>query len=218
MPLGQIADDIILRLTQSAPSDDSEIEKAQVMYLIAQTRDMLVKQYLDKQIAQGQPLDTQYKDRVSAETMELEDTDEVAQDNERLFVTIPNQPLPLYNDLGVLQVLTQEYLPVLRQRAENFTVYQDLRFARPSSFNLCFYRDNRKIIIKGLSQKNRDNDKFIIDYFPALASQTLTDTTDARISDALLPQLTELVETVMKRQMYESVQDQENDGVQEPSK
>lgn len=217
MTLGQLADDIILRLTQSNPSDDSEIEKSQVMYLLAMNRDLLVKNYLDKQIVNAQPVDTHYKVRYTADTQEESEAN-VAADDERLFVLLDKQPLPLVNDSGVLQVLTQEYLPVLKYRAESFTVMRDLRFAKASPVNLCYYRDNRKIIIKGLTRKNKDNDKFIVDYFPSLASQTLSESTDVLLSDALLPELTNMVEEIMKRQMYQTVQDLENDGVQEPKK
>lgn len=216
MTLGTLADDIILRLTQSKPSDDSEIEKSQVMYLLAMHRDLLAKNYLDKQIINSQPLDTIFKDRLIATTIEQEDESTIVADDERLYVTLPNQPLSLINDMGVIQVLNQEYLPILRYRNENFTVYQSLRFAKASPVNICFYRDNLKIIIKGLTRKNKDNDKFIVDYCPALASQTLTEATDVKLPDSMLPELTALVEEVMRREIYQSVQDLENDGVQEP--
>lgn len=217
MTLGTLADDIILRLTQSNPTDDSEIEKSQVMYLLAQNRDLLAKNYLDKQLAAAQPIDTQFITRHIADTVEIENEDEIAIDDERLYVELPVQPLTIVNDMGVVQVLTQEYLPVLRYRGEYMTRYQNLRFGKASSKNICFYRYDRKIIIKGLTRKNKDNDKFIVDYIPALASQTLTDSTDIKLSDALLPELTNMVEEIMKRQMYQSVQDLENDGVQEPN-
>jgi len=216
MTLGILADDVILRLTQSSPTDDSEIEKTQVIYLLSQCRDTLVQQYVNKQIQLAQPIDTQYKERYLADTIVEEDETTIVADDERLYVTLPKQPLALLNDMGVIQVLTQEYLPVLRYRAENFTVYQDLRFAKASPSNICFYRDNLKIVIKGLTRKNKDNDKFIVDYIPSLASQLPDESDDVQLSDALLPQLTEMVETIMKRQMYETVQDLANDGVQEP--
>lgn len=218
MTLGTLADDIILRLTQSAPTDDSEIEKSQVMYLLAQNRDMLAKNYIDKQLSNAQPIDTQFITRYIGDTIEIEDESEIAIDNERLYVQLPVQPLTLVNDMGVVQVMNQEYLPVLRYRGEYMTRYQNMRFTKASPTNICFYRYDLKIIIKGLTRKNKDNDKFIVDYIPALASQTLTDATDIKLSDALLPELTNLVEEVMKRQMYQSVQDLENDGVQEPTK
>jgi len=218
MTLKYLADDIILRLTQGAPTDDSELEITQVIYLLAQCRDSLVQQYVNKQIAAAQPIDTQYKERYLADTMIAEDEDTVGADDERLYVTLPKQPLSLINDMGVVQVLTQEYLPVLRYRAENFTIYQYLRFAKASPHNICFYRDNLKIIIKGLTRKNKDNDKFIVDYIPSLSSQLPAETDDIQLSDALLPQLTEMVEGIMKRQMYETTQDLTNDGVQAPNK
>src|SRR6478736_2778923 len=116
MTLKYLADDIILRLTQGAPTDDSELEITQVIYLLAQCRDSLVQQYVNKQIAAAQPIDTQYKERYLADTMIAEDEDTVGADDERLYVTLPKQPLSLINDMGVVQVLTQEYLPVLRYR------------------------------------------------------------------------------------------------------
>jgi len=216
MTLGTLADDIILRLTQSNPSDDSEIEKSQIMYILAMNRDLIAKKYLDAQIVAGQPMDTQCKTRLVATTIELEAESTINVDDERLYLELPVQPLTLIGDMGVIQVLNQEYLPVLRYRNEYFTRYQNLRYAAASSFNICFYRDDRKIILKGLTQKNRDNDKFIVDYCPALASQTLTDATDVKLSDALLPELTNVVEEILKRQMYQSVQDTENNGIQEP--
>lgn len=216
MTLGTLADDMILRLTQSNPTDDSELEKGQIMYILAMNRDMIAKKYLDAQLLAGQPMDTQMKTRYVATTLSIEDETTVLIDDERLYVELPNQPLTLINDMGVIQVLNQEYLPLLRYRNEHFTRYQNLRYAKASPNNICFYRDDRKIIIKGITQKNRDNDKFIVDYCPALASQTLTEATDVKLSDALLPELTNTVEEILKRQMYQSTQDLTNDGTQEP--
>jgi hypothetical protein len=216
MTLGTLSDDLFLRLTKSAPTDDFELEETQVMYLLAQERDNIVKQYLDAQIKAAQPLETQYKDRVAADTLEIEDDALIVVDDERMYVEVPHQPLPLINDMGIMQVLTQEYLPVDRFRVENFTIYQNLRFAKASPKHLCWYRDGRKCIIKGLTQKNRENDKFVVDYFPAIASQTLTRSTDIKLSDALLPMLTGNVEVLLRRQVYETVQDVVNDGIQAP--
>jgi hypothetical protein len=129
MTLGTLADDIILRLTQSNPSDDSEIEKSQVMYILAMNRDLIAKKYLDAQIVAGQPMDTQCKTRLVATTIELEAESTINVDDERLYLELPVQPLTLIGDMGVIQVLNQEYLPVLRYRNEYFTRYQNLRYA-----------------------------------------------------------------------------------------
>jgi hypothetical protein len=173
MTLGTLADDIILRLTQSNPTDDSEIEKSQVMYLLAMNRDTLAKNYLDKQISNAQPIDTQMIDRYIADTVEIEDEDDIAIDDERLYVELTNQPLTLMNDMGVVQVLTQEYLPVLRYRNEHFTRYQNMRFTKASPSNICFYRYDKKIIIKGLTQKNRDKTNSLLTMFLPLLHKLL---------------------------------------------
>ena len=216
MTLGKLADDIILRITKSNPTDDSEIEKDQIIYLLSQARDGIVKSYLDKMILANQPIDTMYVERFIGPVNSVESQAVVDAINERIFITLPKQPLALLKDLGIVQVLTDDYLPVMRYHLENFTVLNSLRYAKPSPENLCFYREGNKIIIKGIKSINTDSDHFIVDYIPALASTNPTADDDVILSDALLSELTGMVEETMRKQMYDTAQDLNNDGVQEP--
>jgi hypothetical protein len=213
MNYGRLADDLILRLSKSAPSDDLELEKGQIQYLLAQHRDQVYTEYLNSLLKNNQPLETTGKSRYTGNTLFLEDEEVVGIDDERMYVEVPHHPLPLINDMGVIQVLTQEYQEVLRYRIENFTVYNHLRFAKASPKNICFYKDGKRIIIKGLTRKNKDYDKFIIDYYPSQGSQTIISGTEVQLPDALLPTLLDRVEEVLRRTM-ELEEDTKNDGAQ----
>lgn len=213
MTLGTAIDDIMLRIYKGAgPSDDGELSRAQVQHLLAITRDDLAKQFLDTQIKAGAPIDSSYLERETSQAALSESESDVDEEDERLYVTLDKQPLSLIDDRGVVKVMTDEYITLYRTRIENLDVVKNLRYATPSSQNMVWYRDNRKIIIEGLSYKNLNKSTFIVVYAPTLASQTLTESSELKISDELLPVLLEQVENIARREIYGSVADTENNG------
>lgn len=216
MTLGAAADAVILSVTGLNPSDDTNVDKEYVMYLLATTRDAFAKGYLDKSSAVGMPIDSSYILREWLYPSEVEEKDNVDAEDERLFVELTNPPLDIIGDRGVVEVTTDEKIPVLKAQMQNITMFRDLRFSKPTSENLVYYRHGKKIVIEGMSSKNVEEDLFIVDYVPALGATTLADATEMYVPDALVPGIMEQVTRMLADQLGIPM-DAENDGtVAEP--
>lgn len=212
MTIGVLIDDILLRVMGGNTSDDMQIEREQVAHWLAINRDMLVKAKLDEDIKNGRQLDSFYIEREVYKIPALEETEGVEDPDENIYIELLKKPLSLNKDSGILNVLTEEFIPVSKARIENFAWVQDLKYAKPSTNHLVYYRLNDKIFIKGLSYKNLDLDNFIVDYIPSMADQALTEADDIKVTDDLIPPLLEIVEDIARRELY-GIQDQMNDGV-----
>lgn len=212
MSIGDAADAVILSVTGLNPSDDTQVDKEYVMYLLAQNRDAIAKQYLDKLIQAGLPIDSQFITREACKVLSQEARACVEDEDERLYFNLINRPLDLIRDSGVVEVTTDENIPVLKAQLQNITMYRDLRFSKPSPENLVYYRHDKKIVVEGLSHKNKASDEFIVDYVPALASETLAATNDLHLSDALTPALLDTVSKMLMEYLGKPI-DRENDGV-----
>jgi hypothetical protein len=212
MTIGDVADGVILSVTGLNPSDDTNVDKSYVMYLLAQVRDASVKGYLDKAVSSGLPIDSQYITREYCKVLGIEDEDCVDEEDERIYFNLTKRPLDIIGDRGVVEVTTDEKISVLKAQMQNITMFRDLRFSKPSPNNIVYYRHDKKIVIEGLSSKNISSDEFIVDYVPSLASENLAATDELMVSDALLPSVADTVTTMLMQQLG-IPKDQDNDGV-----
>lgn len=207
--LGTLADDIMLRIYSGTVNDDTTLEKSQVMWWLMNVRDQITKDYLDLQIRNGKPIDTRYQIREVADAAE-EDLADTEQSDERIFLTLEYQPMSLLNDVGVQRVLTQDGVMVNKTRNESIDWIKDLKYAKPSIKNPVWYRDDKKVILEGVSYKNPKS--WIIYYIPTATSQNLGATDELVIGDELLPVLLETVTKIAQAEIYGSIQDTDNNG------
>lgn len=213
MLISKIIDDIMLKVYAGNPSDDVSLERSQIKFWILTSRDMLVKAYLDNQIKDGKSLDTLYQERETGKATEAEDLDEVASEDERIYFSLSKRPMSLLKDMGVIKVITDEGLPVLKTSLEKVEVIKDLKYAKPSPTNLVYYRTNQDINVLGVGSKNLTTTSFIVYYIPSLSDQELAETEELNIQDDLIPSLCDLVEEQARRELF-GVEDKENNGIQ----
>ena len=213
MLISQLIDDIMLKVYAGNPSDDVSLERSQIKFWVLTVRDLLVKSYLDEQIKNGRPVDTLYQIRETGKITDTEDLDDVDEDDERVFFELELRPMSLNKDMGVIKIVTNEGLPVLKTSLEAVEVVNDLKYAKPSTTNLVYYRTNQEINILGVGVKNLKNTTFIVYYIPSLANQELAETEELNIQDDLLPSLSDLVEEIARRELF-GIEDKENNGVQ----
>lgn len=211
MLLSTLIDDVILKTYNGKPSDDSELPRSQVMHWLVIVRDVLVQQYLDLRIKAGVPVDTIYQTRETGLSPATEDLPDTEEEDERNYITLSYQPMSLYNDVGVQRVITEDGVMLNKSRSENIDWIKDLRYGKPTSKNPLWYRDNRKIILEGLSAKNLTN-RFTVYYVPTATSQSLTEASTLVIGDELLDPLLTQVTKMAKEEIYNSTADVENDG------
>lgn len=211
MIIQKLIDDIVLRLYGGNPSDDVSLARPQIQFWLQSTRDMLVKAFLDKQIQDGRAIDSLYIERETCKATGVEDLDCVEPEDERIYFTLNKRPMSLAKDMGIIKVITDEGLPVLKTTLERVEVVNDFKYAKPAATNLVYYRTGEDVNILGLSEKNLTTTSFIVFYIPSLADQTLTEADDILLQDDLLPSLGDMVEEIARRELF-GVQDRENDG------
>lgn len=213
MLIGTLIDSIFLSVYGGNPSDDISLARPQVQLWLLNTRDMLVKAYLDEKIKSGETIDTVYIERETCKITDIEDLDCVDDPDERIFFTITKRPMSLLKDSGVVKVITNEDLLVYKTTLERVETVKDLKYAKPSTTNLVYYRTGLDINVLGLNSKNLTTTSFIVFYVASLSDQTLTETDDIKIQDDLLPSLLQIVEDEARRELF-GLQDTENDGTQ----
>lgn len=138
---------------------------------------------------------------------------EKAEINQRFYFLLFNDVIDLQDDSGVLRVLTDEYNEIKKSSIQSIDMVRNLRFSGPSSETLIWYRAADRIYIEGLNASELYDNSFIVDYVSKQDVLTLIDESEIRISDALLPVLIDKVVQRGKLQMYGTLPDVGNDGV-----
>jgi hypothetical protein len=205
------ADDVILRTYSGQVSDDEGLSISQVIHWLVMERNRIAQEYLNGQIRNGAPLDTFYQIREACESAEAEELDCVDDEDERIFLTLERQPLSLFNDAAVNRVLTEEGVMLNKARNESIDWIKEDKYMKPTIKNPVWYRDNKKIILEGVSYKNLQ-DKYIVYYYPTQDPATITGEDEINLSDELMPILMDGVTTIALNEIYRTMKDLQNDG------
>ncbi|MFN5251879.1 MAG: hypothetical protein ACK5DE_12620 [Bacteroidota bacterium] len=137
---------------------------------------------------------------------------QIAESNQRMSFTLIGTVVDLYNDAGIVRVLTDEYDVVNKSSVESLDMVKNLRFAGPSPDQLIWYRTGKQIFIEGLNTSEIEDNTFIVDYVEKQNVVTAADGVEIRVSDLLLPVLIDKVVQRGKLQMYGTVPDTDNNG------
>ena len=213
MLASRLVDDIQARVYAGAPSDDSELPKDQILHWLSTVRDAVVKQKLDQDIAKGRQLDSYYMERETCKSITQEDLECVDEDEDRKYFTLSKTPMSLLKDMGVVKVITNEGIPVMKARLEQLEMLRDMKYSKPSPTNLTYYRDGNTIVVLGMGDKDLTSTEFIVYTIPTYSSQLLSLTDDILVSDDLLPTVLDAVEEIARRELF-GVADLTNDGNQ----
>lgn len=215
MLTSKLIDDLLVRV--KAISDDAYLDREQVQHFLAITRDMLVKDYLDGLIKNGKAIDPFYLERETCKSLQEEDEDCVGDCDDRMFILLDKEPMSLLDDRGVVVVTTYDGVVVLKANVASLSWIKDLPYSKPTQKNPIYYRESKKIVITGISKKNKSI-TYIVTYIPSLGSQEISEDDDFKIHDALIPVLMDMVEQTARRELG-FPEDVENDGadVKEPN-
>jgi hypothetical protein len=208
----EIVSDVILRISKGAPSDDLELEPAQVAYWFDIVADKLVADYLNKQIASGYLIDPPMivieddKTAVSENVAMLEDC------KDRVYITTSKKVMDLNGDRGVLRVITEEGVVVNKVSLEGLDTLNAMTFSRPNKNNLLYTRvGDNKIYIHGITGKSIDIVQFSVSYIPEINISSLAPTDRINIPDKLVGMIADMVGEMARAQMS-GVADIESEG------
>ena len=207
----QLIDDIILRVTKGAPSDDLELEPRQIAFWFDLVAKTLVPDYLNTQIKDGQPLDPLYIIIEDNKTAIVEDVTMLDTGDDRAYITVLKTVMPLINDAGLMRVITEEGTFVNNTPIEYLDTLSKLTFGRPSRENLLYSRINDRLYIHGLKPQHVTIIKFSVTYIPVVDISSLADGDTVKVTDPILSILSEAVEQMARKQLS-IMADEENDA------
>jgi hypothetical protein len=210
MLASKLVSDIRNRLYGGAPSDDSQLSKKQVLHWLVTSRDAIVKAKLDQDILAGKQIDSYYIERETGKAVLQEDLTYVDDDEDMVYFTLIKVPLTLAKDRGLVKVLTDEGTTVLRARLEQLEMIRDMKYSKPSSTNLVYYRHGQTVAVLGLNE-NLTTTEFTVYIVPSAKDVELSD--ELVITDDLVPILLDSVEEIARRELY-GLSDTDNDGTQ----
>lgn len=197
-----LVSDVILKLTQSSPSQDTEIEDSQIAYLLTNELNFLMSLEVETLVRQGKPVPPIYLIRETCKQLSIEDVDCVPTNDERLYFALTGKVLDVENDAGIVQVLTSDYQEIYKAYLELLPTLKQMRWTRPSSDVLIWSRQGDTIFVEGFLEPDIDFNDIIVSYVPKQNLVTMADDDLVIVSDKILTVLTDKVADQAKLMMY----------------
>ena len=210
-----LVSDIILRVTRGKPSDDLELEPQQVAYWIDLVIGDIIKTSLEKALARGDTISPIYIQHEECLNPKLKDSNCLECHN-NIFVDLCKSPISLSDDRGILRVTTQDGEPINKTSIEELDVINKLTFSKPTLKNLVFHRERDKLFIHGVDHRSYALIQVNVWYIPSpQLLEALGDDDEVNVSEDILGAVADAVEAIARRQLYQSAEDEENDGEQD---
>lgn len=214
MTKSQIIDDIFLQLTQSSPSDDSEIEKDQIAFHLQYELNNLIKQEITAELKAGRIIPPIYITQEDCLVMTVEDSNCVAQCEERIYIDITGEIVDLPDDLGIAWVLTDEGDAINPTSVSWVNTLRRLRFGKPSVTNPLYYRQGKqRLFIEGIDSPEIGLSKITVFYVNKQDILSLSDDGEVVMTDQLKPLVIDAVVKRMKLELYGSEADTDSDSI-----
>lgn len=205
--------DVLMQISQASPSDDIEVSEKQVAFWGSYELNRLVAAELNEKTKRGEPIPAVYIKRTELEVAELEEEDGVNESDERIFVTLDEEPLTLNKMAEIVLVQTDEGDVVKRSDIQTVQYLKDLRFAKPSLENLIYYRQSpTSLYVEGFKNVDLPFNKLFIFYIPKQDLMSLSDDDEILVSDLVLP---DVISATVQRgmlELYGAKADVTNDG------
>lgn len=207
----QFISDVELKLNQSQISDDTPLEKSHIAFVGSYFLNALVAEECNNKLRMGEQIPSVYVTRASIEVPEAEDTDEVDEDDQRIFVEIP-EAITFNKDAGIIAVHTEELDEIKKADIQTMMLFRKMRFSKPSEQNLVYYRAGNKLFIEGFKAVDIPFTFILLDYVPKQDMVSLSDDDEILCSDLIYPSVVGSTVDELKRMLYGSQPDVANDG------
>lgn len=209
--------DVILQLTQGAPTDDIQIEESQIASWATDYLNDLVKRECVAESKKGKSIPPVYITRETGLELTEEAIADLDDKNQRMYLTLSGEVLDLPSDSGVVKVLDYDLNLIYKTSTENIEILDSLRFARATSENPLFYREGKNIFIKGFNTADLEFNEFIVHYVKKQDVMAMDDEDELLVTDQLVNVLIDLLVDRGKRELYGGESDPANDGVNRPN-
>lgn len=213
----EMVSDVELALYQGQISDDAETEREQIKFWLSYHLNQLVATECNEKVKRGEQIPAIYQVRASLEVPDLEETDEVDETDERVYVTMDEEILDLNKDAGVIAVLDEQNDEIKKTTIGTILQFKHTKFGAPSLGNLLYYREGQKIYIYGFKPSDVPFATIQVWYVPKQNLREMAETEEVLCSALVLPQVIAAAVETGKHQLLGSQADPENDGVEKTS-
>lgn len=196
-----LIDDIILRVTKGAPSDDLELSPRQIAFWFDLVAKELVPKYLDSKLKKNQPISSimiEIDDNVEGEVESAVMLDAY---DDRVYITTTKDIMDAPNDRGVLRIITDEGQKVDRVPIERLDNLNSMTFSKPTRENLLFSKVDQKLYIHGLNPAHVGIVTFSITYLPKISIIDMEDSDEIKLPDEVIGLISDGVEEKARREM-----------------
>lgn len=207
----ELIDDIILRITKSAPSDDLELEPRQIAFWFDLTALEVVPKFLEAKMRKNESISESLIEIEDDIVATVENVTMLDQYSDRVYIETEKPILSIKNDRGLMRVITEEGQVVNKISIEKLDTINKMTFSKPNRENLVHTRINDKIYIHGLSPKHVGIVTFSVTYIPQINISDLADDDEVTIPDDVLGLISDTVEEKARKQMF-GFADNENDA------
>lgn len=209
----QLISDVLLQVYEGAPSDDANLEEREIAFWLSFHLNQLVATELNSKLAKQEQFPSVYKKRASCEVLTVEDIDCGDDCQDRVYAELSEDVLTINKDAGIIRVITDDGDIVTKTSIESIDILRYMPFAKPSTENLVYLREGKRIYIEGLKSVDVPFNKLNVDYIPKQDLLTMSNSDEVLVSDLVLPQLIDLTVQRAKQEIYGSQQDLTNNGV-----
>lgn len=207
-----IIDDIILKVTEAHPTDDFNVPRSQISYLIDTARDELLPKAITNNIRRGKIPNSIYVEKESGKRIYSEEDGSSVKCGLRHYVTLDHDPIWVFGDNGVVLVTINNGTKVDRVRHEELDVIKFLSGAKASATSPVWVREGRRIYIDELTDIQANEMKIHVFYIPTLGFET-DETVPYKLDDSLRGPVTKYVTNEIIKQVGGTTDDQIEDGV-----
>lgn len=206
----EFIDDIILSANQGQISDDSELEYDQVAQITTTHLNEVVANELNNKIRLGEMIPGIYIQKESF--TELQDSTETVGDD-RVYVDLTNEVLTLNNGAGIVTVEDEDGNEIKKADIQSLQLFKNMRFAKPSADNVLYSHEApKRIYIPGLKPVDIPFDGINVWYVEKQDVYGMADGDELLCSDLSLSIVRELVLQDVKKMMYGTTPDVDNQG------
>lgn len=209
----QFISDVILQLTQSAPTDDIAIEEDQIAAWGSDFLNDLIQREIVSEIKKGKSIPPIYITRETGLELAEESVADIDDEDQRMYLELTGEVLEVPGDRGIVKVLDYDLNLIHKTSTENLEILNDLRFSKPTLENPLYYREGQQIFIKGFNTADLEFNEFIVHYVQKQNLLTMGDEDEIKATDQLLNVLSDLTVQKGKLELYGTQPDTASDSV-----